>query len=231
LGVIAGLSFLSLAGLIFSVFFANFFPVFPESLVMEPPFKKDFDLNLDRRQTIRSKRMDRLIRIIALLLLCGLVWYFSYDQGRSTAKKRVYRLEAENISLREQIALLEKDIEILKQGQLPGAPPKPADPPASTHEPGSSSDDQSKGRLTVKLSENKTAFGGKVIVSLVELNSIDQEALVRLHFTDSNNRQATIMNPGDIFEFELEGQPHKLYLDQIKGSLAFFILDGLPSGG
>ncbi|MDR1487039.1 MAG: hypothetical protein LBT62_03440, partial [Deltaproteobacteria bacterium] len=80
----------------------------------ESPFPRDRDYNEDRKHKGPSRRLDRFVRIIALMLLCGLVWYFSYDQGKSTAKKRVYRLEAENISLREQMLLLEKDIEILK---------------------------------------------------------------------------------------------------------------------
>jgi hypothetical protein len=38
------------------------------------------------------------------------------------------------------------------------------------------------------------------------------------------------MVPGDVFALEVDGEPHSLYLDQIRGALAFFIIDGLPGG-
>jgi hypothetical protein len=76
--------------------------------------------------------------------------------------------------------------------------------------------------------ENKAAFGQRAILSLVELNSIDTEVTVRVRHADSGRREAHIMSPGDLIEFDLSGESHSLYLDQIRGNMAFFILDGLP---
>jgi hypothetical protein len=86
-------------------------------------------------------------------------------------------------------------------------------------------------RLTVKLLENKGLFGGRIVITLVELDSLDQEALVRAHYRETGRRLAQLMAPGDILELDLDGAPHRLYLDQIRGTLAFFIIDGLPGGG
>jgi hypothetical protein len=179
------------------------------------------------------------------MLLCALVWWFSYDHGRQTARTRVARLEAENISLREKVVLLERDLELLsraqkeaessqgpapQEGLAPGAQAELAPAPAAPPKAGAAADDQARGRLTVKLAENKGLFGGRVVLTMVELDSLDQEALVRAHYRDTGRRLAQLMAPGDIFELEVDGEPHQLYLDQIKGSLAFFLIDSMPGG-
>jgi hypothetical protein len=237
-----------------------------------------------------------MVRIGALLLLCGLVWYFSYDHGQTNAKNRVNRLELENISLREKLLLAEADLKVVKEqlakaeakaeadkcvddqitfpedpsgagntlvqdeanqlqvktgldqaGQAQVIQSQPSQPQTSqtqTSQPQTSQakpgdgesdqlvprpvDDQSRGRLTLRNNENKAAFGDRAVLTLVNMNSIDLEVTVRIRHVDSGRREAHIMNLGDLVEFELQGQKHSLYLDQIKGSLAMFILDGLP---
>jgi hypothetical protein len=188
--------------------------------------------------------VEKLARLAALMGLCALVWWFSYDHGRSVARTRVVRLEAENISLREKLILAEDDLRVVsarlaeKEAAEPAAPAPVAPtgdpaqgvelPPAAPAQ--AAEGETGKSRLTVKLSENKGLFGGLVIVTMVELDSLEQEALVRAHFPQSGRRLARLMVPGDIMELELPDGLHRLYLDQIKGSLAFFLVDALPSG-
>ncbi|MDR3205428.1 MAG: hypothetical protein LBV23_11940 [Deltaproteobacteria bacterium] len=150
-------------------------------------------------------------------------------------------MEAENISLRERVIILENDLayykDKLKQAEAKLAPDhsrrgeevKPKEAAEGEKDKNlSPSDNQSRGRLTVRLSENKSVFEDKAVVSLVELNSLDMEAIVRISHNDTGRREAMTMKPGDIFEVAVEGGKHSLYLDQIKGSLAFFIIDGYP---
>jgi hypothetical protein len=140
----------------------------------------------------------------------------------------VIRLEAENISLREKVILLEEEALVLKQQASVGSSePNPCVQPSN---PTSAVPrDQAQGeRLTIKLAENKGAFDGAVVITLVELDSLDQEAIIRVHHRTTGRRETKLMVPGDIFEIDIEGRKHQLYLDQIKGSLTFFIVDGLP---
>jgi hypothetical protein len=184
------------------------------------------------------KRVERLVRLAALLLLCGLVWWFSYDHGRSAARGRLYRLEAENISLRERVVVLENDLQYYKEklkqaGLLAPSNNRPVgevkrETRGEEAKEVPFSDNQAHGRLTVRLSENKSVFEDQAKVSLVELNSLDMEALVRVRHNDTGRREAMVMRPGDLFELEVGGVKRGLYLDQIKGSLAFFIIDRLP---
>jgi hypothetical protein len=76
--------------------------------------------------------------------------------------------------------------------------------------------------------ENKAAFGGLAVISLQNLDSIDLEVTIRIRHADTGRRESRLMSPGDLTEIELAGQPHTLYLDQIRGNMAFFIMDGLP---
>ncbi|MDR1308618.1 MAG: hypothetical protein LBL95_01760, partial [Deltaproteobacteria bacterium] len=179
------------------------------------------------------RRIERLVRVGALIALCALVWYFSYDHGRSDGRNRVLKLERENISLREMLALAEADIRAVKESlaaaeaarcQPPG--PDGEAPPASggagDQAPGPAeaprpADDQARGRLTLRTMENKAAFGGQAILSLVELNSIDLEVTLRIRDAVSGRREAHVMVPGDLVEFGLDGQNHTLYLDQVRG--------------
>jgi hypothetical protein len=66
---------------------------------------------------------------------------------------------------------------------------------------------------------------------MVELDSLGKEALVRAHYRETGRRLAQLMAPGDILEIDLDGEAHQLYLDQIRGTLAFFLVDDMPGGG
>ncbi|MDR0621764.1 MAG: hypothetical protein LBJ61_07800 [Deltaproteobacteria bacterium] len=208
------------------------------------------DYMFDSQKPKESKSfrgLEKTLRFLALLLLCGLVWYFSYDHGRTDANRVIDKADLENMSLREKLVLAEADIEVLKgtvaeleaklaaaEGGAPtgegqagaeAAPVGTDGTPAAVSRP---SDDQSRGRLTLREMENKAAFGGEAILSLVEINSLDLEVTLRIRHAQSGRREARVMAPGDLIDIEVDGQAHTLYLDQIKGNMAFFILDGLP---
>lgn len=211
----------------------------------------------DRKEK-KPGRLEKFVRVAALLALCGMVWYFSYDQGRVSNNRRLARLEMENVSLREKLALAEADLEAVRESAAEAVrraragagqngpndqniPPseqngRPADSAAdagSAAATGSASrpaDDQGAGRLTLKLAGNKPAFGGAAVLSLVEVDSLDQSAVVRIRENVTGNRTAASLDVGELFEFQLAGERHSLYLDSVRGTLAFFILDGLPGG-
>ncbi|MDR1297874.1 MAG: hypothetical protein LBO05_11005 [Deltaproteobacteria bacterium] len=225
----------------------------------------------DRKEK-KPGRLEKFVRVAALLALCGMVWYFSYDQGRVSNNRRLARLEMENISLREKLALAEADLEAVRESAAEAVrraragagqngpndqniPPSDqngrpagrsargdrvgAGPADSAVDAGSAAvtslasrpaDDQGAGRLTLKLAGNKSAFGGAAVLSLVEADSLDQSVVVRIRENGTGNRTAASLDVGELFEFQLAGERHSLYLDSVRGTLAFFILDGLPGG-
>jgi hypothetical protein len=234
-----------------------------------PPFDER-----PKKESSLFRHLERLIRVIGLIVLCGLVWYISYDHGRSDTRKQIQKVELENIALREKLILAEEDLKATKdeladlraglgqedltvnQDELSGRDGStesdqfsetiltPGETPEgqidtdsgdealqdgeTTETSEGSPEARSGGRMSLREKENKAAFGGQVVLSLVKLNSIDLEVTVRIRYANSGRREAHIMNLGDLIDFKLGDQDHSLYLDQIRGNTAFFILDGLP---
>jgi hypothetical protein len=65
--------------------------------------------------------VDRLWRLAALFALFGLIYYFSFDNGRQTSKARVerlqeqvQRLEADNTQLRGQLTVQQRELVALR---------------------------------------------------------------------------------------------------------------------
>lgn len=267
--------------------------------------------------TRSAPTFDRLWRLAALFVLCGLIYYFSFDNGRATSKaiigrlqEQTRRLETENESLRRQLAVLGRELADLQgtaedgagagssggsSGQAPagssgaasgGASPAPpaggadagaagpkdekapgafigeagaaassgergleppsggrgepslpaassrpsaASPPSANYADSASPRPEAAGepslrRLTVRNEESRLILDGQVLLSVEDIDSLDRTATVRMQQLDSGRREARTMAPGEILSLERGGAGHRLLLDQLKGSVAVFIL-------
>jgi hypothetical protein len=180
----------------------------------------------------RHPLSDRFWRIAALFFLCFLVYYFSYDMGRDSVRSRLAREEAENRSLRVQLALQSQEIEKFK-ASCPAASPAPGRPgaPAGQSPPDGSQNPNAAVQppvrpgpvnYTFRAGENRTFFSGRLILTVVEINSLDQEAAVRVHYTDTAYRETTLVKAGQALTVKIDGQESQFFLDQLKGTVAFF---------
>jgi hypothetical protein len=251
----------------------------------------------------RGGRFDRLWRLGALLLLCGLVYYFSFDSGRQVAATRQARhedekarLQAEIDSLRTQLSLQSKEIASLKsqlagsgQPQAPrpagagaeAAPPpeggegesasslamggagsggdwvepdialpdpaqgpaaqtegaaEGAAPAAAAREPdlsipepppdASGAPPRELARIALRPGEPKLILGGQVRLSVLEIDSLDKVAQVRVQHLDSDARQTRTMEAGDSMTIMRGGARVVLLLDQLTAFQAVFLLVG-----
>jgi hypothetical protein len=268
----------------------------------------------------KSPNFDRIWRLLALFVLCGLVYYFSFDNGRRTAKARLDRYEAERVqmlnrieSLNLQLRLQSEEISQLKAalkqegGGAPGAsagassPQPPAGAPtpdelvkglsedaggaaapgqedgqgqapegagdgdsggspasagaaaegAAASSPGGlaigeagasdlppvlnipespqagdskSQDSKSLERFSLRSGESRLLFSDQVRVSVLEIDSIDKVAQVRVQHMDSDVRQTRTMEAGDSLIVNRGSERFILLLDQLKASSAMFIL-------
>jgi hypothetical protein len=161
--------------------------------------------------------------VLALFVLCLLVYYFSYDHGRSAARARLAREEADNSSLRLQLELQNQELEGLKAacpGVIPGVTAGAA--PRADGQSGSGEKKTGPVNYTFRVGENKNFFSGRLIVTVVAVNSLDQDATVRLHYVDSARRETSVVKTGRALTVRLDDRESQLFLDQLKGSLAFF---------
>ncbi|MDR0549089.1 MAG: hypothetical protein LBI10_06750 [Deltaproteobacteria bacterium] len=166
---------------------------------------------------------DRFWRFLALFALCFLVYYFSYDHGRTTAKARLEREIAENQALRIQLALQSQEIEkyktLFEGGKLVKA--EVAKEPGK--EPGKKPAKNAPGRkFAARVAEDKNFFDDRLILTVVDVNNLDQEATVRLFYVDKAYREATLVKVGQNLTVKLNNQESQFFLDQLKGSVAFF---------
>ncbi|MDR2460879.1 MAG: hypothetical protein LBE38_08880 [Deltaproteobacteria bacterium] len=186
-----------------------------------------------------SRAFDRIWRLVALFVLCGLVYYFSFDNGRQTSKAQMQRLMADNDSLRTQLELQSKEIDDLRRqrnqfqeelARSESAAYEAQEPPEAS--PGASAiDAQSTGenaleitRLQLRSDENKLILDSQVLLSLGNIDIADESVLVRIHYLDTDRRETRTMEGGDSFMITRGEASYRLILDKLTGTLATFLL-------
>jgi hypothetical protein len=266
---------------------------------------------------------DRIWRLVALFILCALVYYFSFQNGRQTAKAKNERLTAENESLRLQLSLQSKDLEDLRfalkslsessearakapDSETAQSPKTPENSPEKDSSPlgnagaqaasdappmgrgpmggenpygdsekpkadpsleeGGKEETQNSGshageemtrekppedslanggsagpkapsapplplsaspelsRIQLRNEENKLILNNMVLLSVLEIDGIDKTVQVRVHQLDTEARETRTMSIGDSFTLRRGETGLRLILDQLKGSLAVFIM-------
>jgi hypothetical protein len=197
----------------------------------------------------QNPRFDRLWRLAALFVLCGLVYYFSFDNGRQTAKARIARYEEERVrmqseisSLREQLKLRSAEIKDLKdQATPPDSPSDSSDlamatvgsveprrpdltiPVTPILDP-ENQEPESVTRLSLRSEESKLILDDQVRLSVLEIDSLDKVAQVRIQHLDTENRHTRTLEVGESIIVMRGSKRFILVLDQLKGSTALFIL-------
>ncbi|MDR1038991.1 MAG: hypothetical protein LBR80_02255 [Deltaproteobacteria bacterium] len=227
------------------------------------------------REPRASPPFDRIWRLVALFALCGLIYYFSFDNGRQASKARIarmqgqiQRLEAENGSLVLQRTLLQKELDSLKAvaADRTASPASPAGIGAPSDADGLSGGEgldpvpggeapeaflgdaaaadggiagsaaasggpaaatggsPSLARLSVRNEDSRLIIDGQVLLSVMDVDSLDRTATVRVQHLDAGKRVARTMEPGDSMIITRDGKDYRLLLDQLKGTLAVFLL-------
>jgi uncharacterized protein YdcH (DUF465 family) len=187
----------------------------------------------------QSRAFDRIWRLIALFILCALVYYFSFDNGRQTSKAQVERLMAENESLRTQLALQSADIDNLRQqrNQLQdeltqSAQGETGETGASGNEEPQNSPDSSVNdakppeisRLQLRVDDNKLILDSQVLLSLGKIDITDETIVVKVLYLDTDRRETRTMEQGDSFLVTKGEASYRLILDKLTGSQATFLL-------
>lgn len=157
-------------------------------------------------------RGDRILRIIALILLCALVYYFSYDQGKRAYKPRVDALEKaldarerviEALALeirrqKEKITRLEKQLAQGNQGTAINKSTKALI------------------RVSIRLGSSRTLLDQRLVVACLEINREAKEAKLQFNFLQEKHIESVFLNLGQSVNFSLSGQEYIAVLDQIQ---------------
>lgn len=158
---------------------------------------------------------DRLIRFSALIILCALVYYFSYDQGRRavepekqkleeslTAKERVLEALALEVG-RLKIKTAALELELSKKNPRPN-PEKPG--PASAQ------------RVVIRLGTARVMLNQRLVVACLEIDRSAKAALIQLNFIKENKIKKAVVRLGQNLAFELSGKKFMFVLDEIRAT-------------
>jgi len=127
-----------------------------------------------------------------LLALCALAYYLSFDQGRESLRPRLEGQERRFQEERERLTMELGRLEALLSRCL--APPAETDRPAGL------------GRIALKANQSKTLFDGRLILSVLALDSEAGRVLVQLNFVRENRQLTEDLAVGGSLGFSLGGR-------------------------
>jgi hypothetical protein len=141
---------------------------------------------MDQARLSRNRRW----RGVLLVVLCALVYYLSFDHGRESQRPR---MEEQERRFREENSRLMDDFRRL-EARLASCLAPPAEAQTSV------------GRIALKANQSRTLFEGRLILSVLTIDSEAGRALVQLNFVRENRQQAEELAAGGSLGFSLGGR-------------------------
>jgi len=142
---------------------------------------------------------DKFWRSAALILLCGLVYFFSYDHGRKETERRVESIRSQasaDLELqRQEILRLQNLLKECRGGLAEEAPR------AGSME-----------RMTLRVNQSRIVFDGQLVLTLLRVEGAENRAVVQLNFLDEERVTAEEVMAGGAIRFELDGRNWALVL-------------------
>lgn len=153
-------------------------------------------------------RGERIIRIIALLGLCALVYYFSFDQGQkyeqARNKKLKYTLEVrENFLEKMSMELGEEKAKVRSLKAKLAAQPEVE------------TVTEDKERVTLRVGTARIILTNKLVVALISMDRTKQSAYLRINFLRDDTDKTVELLLGQSLAIDLDGIKYKIILDQI----------------
>ena len=148
-------------------------------------------------------RGDKFWRSLALLVLCALVFYFSYDLGRKSVLPRLETLRQEageeldnqrREIFRLQSALAECSVQVMDQAPLD--------------------------RIPLKVNQSRILFGGRLVVTLLKVESTENLAVVQLNFINEGRLISQELVAGGSLRFTFDGRSWALVISALSLSSA-----------
>lgn len=164
-------------------------------------------------------RRDKTVRIIALICLCALVYYFSFDQGRIAQGPKMERLEKTIEAKERVIESMAAEIKSLKE-QLENARTERTDPAKAEN-------GEESLKLTLRLQNSRLLFDERVVLSCLEIDRKNKEAKIQLNLVKEDVLITKTVGLGRSLIFELDKARYSLIVDQIHSSFISVVVASL----
>lgn len=159
-------------------------------------------------------RGDRIFRIIALIVLCTLVYYFSYDQGRRAGKPKMERIQ-QNLAAKERvIQTLAVEVGRLK-GELRRREKRleqPDQPSAALKRLKEAT------RVTIRLGASRILFDQRLVVACLDINRDKKQAALQLNFVREGRILPVLVKIGQSVHFDLNERKYAMILDDLRSN-------------
>ncbi|MBU2548223.1 MAG: hypothetical protein KKB20_07440 [Proteobacteria bacterium] len=155
-------------------------------------------------------RGQNILRIIALIGLCALVYYFSFDNGRRAMEPRVREIEAGLLAKDRIMESMALEVRRLKE-QLANCPGGAESAPARE-------DAEAAPRVRVQLDASRLIFDNRLLVTCLGIDREKKQARILLNLIDEDTRKAETLELGHGLNFSLAGQNFTMLLEQIQTS-------------
>ncbi|MGL4208814.1 MAG: hypothetical protein ACRCTY_05450 [Candidatus Adiutrix sp.] len=148
-------------------------------------------------------RGDKFWRTGALILLCALVYFFSYDHGRQSVEPKLRKLQREATNeLENQKNELLRLREALNGCQLTAIEPQTA---TEAHE-----------RFNLETGHSEIIFDGRLVIALLNVEPYENKATVQLNFIEHGHHVSEVLGAGGSITFQLDEGNWALVLRSIQ---------------
>lgn len=162
-------------------------------------------------------RGDRIFRIIALIFLCTLVYYFSYDQGRR-ARKPVMEKIQQNLAAKERV-IQTLAVEV---GRLKGELRRREKSLEQLDQPDQSSAARESlkeaTRVTIRLGTSRILLDQRLVVACLDINRDKREAALQLNFVREERILPVLVKIGQSVLFDLNERKYAMILDDLRSN-------------
>jgi len=153
----------------------------------------------------KQVRGDKFWRSAALVVLCALVYYFSYDQGRQAAEMQlqtdIKQSIAELDNQRREIVRLQAALSECGRNASTGETP-------------------SLDRIPLRVNQSRILFGGRLVVTLLKVDSGENKARIQLNFIEQERLVAEDLMAGGSLRFTMNEQNWAMVVSALSISTA-----------
>ena len=155
-------------------------------------------------------RRDNLIRMLALIALCTLVYYFSFDQGREAMRPKIAELEDTVAAKNRIIEKMALDVNYLKQ-ELTKAR-------ASSTSPEQLPDDGLTTRVELRIGTSKILFEARLVLTCLQIDHDNKTADLQINLIQDGKILTEHMGLGQNVSINIAGQGYTVILEQIRST-------------
>ena len=155
-------------------------------------------------------RGERLLRMMALIALCAMVWYFSYDQGRMAMKPRVEGLQKALDGKERIIQGLSMEIRMLKEQM--------AEERRDNSNPDNGGEDVPD-RLTIRQGASRILFDGRVLLTCLSIDRDEKKARLQINLVKDEKLMVEWVPLGQAMRYSLEGRAYAVVVEELHTSM------------